>query len=210
MDRSGTRTRTVRTLMVTVVGLVVASCGGATTSLSGLVRTPTPIIETPSGTLDDGGRQLTLRPSDPRHLMVTYFGYTSCPDICPTTLADLHLAIAALGSRGDRVDITMVTVDPVRDTEAVLSKFVEQFVQQRATAVRISDAATLAALARPLGVTYDVRTGPDGGVEVDHSAFLYAIDASGHLLVQWPFGVTRTELTRDLKVLLDRLDSGRA
>lgn len=132
-----------------------------------------------------------------------YFGYTSCPDVCPTTLADTRTALERLGDGPGRVNLAMATIDPDRDTDDVLSSYVRSFIPD-AHALRTTDEAALRAAADVFGVSYSVTENADGETDVSHTGSLYAVDDQGNLLVSWPFGVTIDDLARDLEILLDR------
>ncbi len=106
------------------------------------------------------------------------FGYTSCPDICPATLANLAAVLGKLGKNAEDVRVLFVTVDPGRDTLVALRRFVgafgPRFVGLRGTPDQIG------ALARRYRVAYSVNPSPDPDkYEVDHSAAVYVFDASG-------------------------------
>lgn len=148
----------------------------------------------------NGGQEMALRAA-PGELLVTYFGYTSCPDVCPTTLSDLRTALRDLGADADRVDLAMVTVDPGRDTAEVLTGYVQSFVAD-AHALRTDDPADLRAAADAFGVSYDVATEDDGTVKVAHSAAMYVVDQTGTVTLTWPFGVKADDLRLDLEALL--------
>jgi len=194
-----------RAALVVLSGLLVGCAGGSTPGssetprvLAGMVRTPTPTVVLPP-VQDDSGATVGF-PAPVHGLALVYFGYTNCPDVCPTTFADLRAAMRDLGDRADRLGITFVSVDPERDTQALLDSYVGSFFAH-ARALRISDRTALNAVGDAFGASF-TRTETDGKVEVAHTAFLYALDAGGRLLVQWPFGTTRKELTADLAALL--------
>ena len=216
------RSRRVPAAALVAVGLAVAGCGGGSdpaadgppstgaiadgTALAGVVREPAPEVDgAPLPSLTEPGAEVTLR-AEPGHVQVVYFGFTNCPDVCPTTLADLTVALRLLDEErpgaSERVDVVMVTVDPARDLD-VLPDYIRSFVPG-ATALGTDDDAALRAAADPFGVSYEVRTLDDGSVEVDHSPFLYAVDDAGRLAVSWQFGVSKDDLAHDLGVLLDR------
>jgi protein SCO1 len=111
-------------------------------------------------------------------VVLLYFGYTSCPDACPTTLATISQAIALLGRSGGRTRVLFVTVDPKRDTTAVLKRYVSAF-GPRFTGLR-GDDASLVALARRYRVAYRLEP-PDanGDYAVDHSSAVFVFDAQG-------------------------------
>ncbi len=155
-----------------------------------------------SRTSSAGGEELPFRAED-GHVLLAYFGYTHCPDVCPTTLADVRSALADLGDDADRVDLAMATIDPDRDTGDVLTPYVRSFVPD-AHALRTTDDDQLQVAADLFGVTYDVSTDDAGEVEVTHSGFLYAVDDQGRLLVSWPFGTPSEDVAHDLELLLDQ------
>jgi protein SCO1/2 len=183
--------------------LILNACGdGGPYVPAGLVRTPAPDVGSlslPDSTA--GGAEFAFR-GPPDGLLVLYFGYTGCPDICPTTLADLRSALRRIGDRADRVEVAMATIDPNRDTDEVMASYIAAFFPD-GHGLRTDDPDRLAAVAAPLGVTYAVSTNGDGYVEVIHSAFLYAIDDEGLLRLMWPFGTEPEDIARDVKALLE-------
>lgn len=179
--------------------LLVTACGGDR-ELAGYIRTPAPSlvgITLPELTAD--GADFELR-AEPGRLLVVYFGYTNCPDYCPTTMQDLRIALRSVGD-ADRVDVAMVTVDPERDN-AILPDYVRSFFPD-GVALGTTDAERLARAAQPFGVSYAVTTADDGDIEVAHSTQLFAVDPTGDLLITWPFGLDRDELAKDIDDLLD-------
>lgn len=197
-----------------VLGLVLSSCGGSTDAtppqLTGLVREPAP--EVSSVSLPDAsrsGQAFTMRAA-PGGLLVVFFGFTSCPDVCPTTMADLRTAIEDLpaGSR-DRVDVAMVSVDPARDTAEVLTRYVQGFVPG-SHALRTDDPAELRAAADAFGADYFITTDTSGSPEVTHTGWVYVVDDRGRLRVQWSFGTPSTDMTSDLRLLLGETASSAA
>ena len=183
-----------------VLGLV--SCGGGGRELVGLTRDPAPVvadIEVPD--VSNGGEPFDFVAPD-GGLLVVFFGYTNCPDVCPTTLADLRRALTDLGDDADRVDMVMVTIDPARDRD-VVTDYVQGFIP-RAHAVALDDDADLQALALAFGVSYQVDVRSAGRVDVSHSnTTLFAVDDTGTLVLTWPFGTKPDELAGDLRQLLD-------
>ncbi|MEM9514946.1 MAG: SCO family protein [Actinomycetota bacterium] len=163
---------------------------------AGIVRTPAPAVNsTALPSLSDPG-EVEFQ-ADPGDLQVVYFGYTNCPDVCPTTMFDFTVALRRMPAElAERVDTVMVTIDPDRDL-SILDDYVTSFVPD-ARAAGTVDADILAAAAAPFGATYDVRTADDGSIEVDHSAFLYVVDDQGELLLTWPFGIESAEMAADL------------
>jgi protein SCO1/2 len=168
--------------------------------LAGIVREPPPAVDaTAVPSLTDPGTDIVFR-AEPGGFQAVYFGYTNCPDVCPTTMADWAITLRRLPEDlAARVGTVMVTVDPDRDN-ALLPGYVESFVAD-ARAAGTTDAAVLAAAAEPFGVSYDVTTNDEGDIEVSHSGFLYLVDDQGSLVVTWPFGTSSTEMAADLEQL---------
>lgn len=136
-------------------------------------------------------------------LLVVYFGYTNCPDLCPTTLAALRGARSVIGADGDRFDVAMVTVDPARDTAEVLNGYLASFGDLFHALRPVSD-DELASAEEPFLASSSVVTSDDGKVEVGHSATAYVVDDDGIVLVEWPFGITKDGMAHDLKILLNK------
>jgi protein SCO1/2 len=156
------------------------------------------------------GRELNLTDADGklRHLadfkgkvIVVFFGFTQCPDVCPTTMVELAQVKKALGADGDRVQGIFVTVDPERDTAAVLKAYVTNFSPDF-VALRGSDEETKAA-AKQFKVFYAKVPGktPDS-YTMDHTAGSYIFDAQGHIRLFTRYGSGAEALTHDLKLLL--------
>lgn len=136
-------------------------------------------------------------------VVLLYFGYTTCPDVCPTTLADLHQARAALGEQADEVQVLMVTVDPERDTQQVMadymSHFDSSFIGLIGTPEQVAEVATY------YGVYYEKEEGNSAlGYLVNHTATVMVIDKEGYLRLVFPFGTAAEDITADLDYLLNR------
>lgn len=198
--------RALGAAVLAVVTLLAASCGGDPPRhrLSGQVLTPPPNMAGLS-LPDPTGTPYALT-GPPGGMLLLYFGYTSCPDVCPTTLSDVRTAFKRMGGDATRVRLAMVTIDPDRDTPARLSAYVGSFVDG-AIGLSTRDAAQLKTVADRFGAIYKVTPTPTGAVDVEHSAFLYGLDDTGTLRVQWPFGVKAEELADDLRALLRDIDS---
>ena len=186
--------------------ILTSACGGdEPAALTGYERIPPPgVADVTLPDLSNGGEQFAFR-ADEDELLVIYFGYTNCPDYCPTTMSDLKLARNRLDDDlAERIDVAMVSVDPDRDT-AVLPQYVGGFFDD-GHALATDDPNALARAADPFGVTYNITEGPDGEPEVAHTTSLYAVDDQGRLALTWPFGTTIEQLATDLEILLDRTE----
>jgi protein SCO1/2 len=211
--------RRVRTLALGLVAAVVlVGCGSdgdavgdavgdtAERALAGIVRDPAPVVDATSvPSLTNPGNDVVFR-AEPGGFRAVYFGYTNCPDVCPTTMADWAVTLRRLPEDlAARVGTVMVTVDPDRDNE-LLPGYITSFVAD-AEAAGTTDAARLAAAAEPFGVSYDVTTADDGDIEVSHSGFLYLVDDHGQLVVTWPFGTSSKEMAVDIEQLFAAQES---
>ena len=124
------------------------------------------------------GERLAAAEIEGRPLAVA-FGFTHCPDVCPTTLIDWSNELAALGADGDRLKVLFISVDPERDTPAALKSYMTAF-DPRITALTGS-AGDIAAAAAAFGAHYAKVVGKDGSVSFDHTIKTYLLDRSGHL-----------------------------
>jgi len=214
--------RSRRTLRALAAGaaalLLVAGCGSdgssadgasattATTtpsSLAGYVREPS--LQVGDVALPDvsaGGAPMAMRPPE-GELLLVYFGYTSCPDICPTTMSDIRVALESLPPElAERVSVAMVTVDPERDTDEVLSGYLEHFFD-RAHPLRTDDPAELAAAAQAFTVQWEIEEHEPGeAYAVGHTSVTFVVDETGTVVVEWPFGVRSKDMASDLTLLL--------
>lgn len=147
--------------------------------------------------LDHRGREVTERDLRGAFTLV-YFGYTSCPSVCPTTLTDIAVAMESLEPDGPEVRALFVTVDPARDTPATLATYVEAFhprlVGLTGSEAQIRDAArSFRAHYRTAG---DVE---DADYLVDHSAFVYLIGPDGRMLTYFPHGTSAKAMTAEVR-----------
>lgn len=134
-------------------------------------------------------------------LVVMYFGYTFCPDICPATLANVGQALRDIGSQADDIQVIMVSLDPERDTPEKLSQYVNQFhpsiIGITGTKEKLDEVASL------YGIFYQKAEGSNAtGYLIDHTATLLVLDREGYLKLVFPFGVTSKEIADDLKYML--------
>ncbi len=133
--------------------------------------------------------------------VVLVFGFTHCPDVCPTTLADIALAMKELGSDAERVQVLMVSVDPERDTPQALAKYVTAF-DPRFVALR-GDLEATRKVAQEFKVYFEKRKQGES-YTVDHSAQSYVIDPQGKLRLLVRHDRIPQDLAHDLRALLSR------
>ena len=133
--------------------------------------------------------------------VVLFFGYTQCPDVCPTTLATLAEAMKRLGGDADRVQVLFVTIDPERDTAALLAQYVPAF-DPRFLGLR-GDADATARTAKEFRVIYQKVPGTSpGSYSMDHSAGSYVFDPQGRLRLYVANGQGPDVFAHDLRELL--------
>ncbi len=203
------RRKVVFRLLAIGLGLltVVASCSAdlRTGALAGAVRTPPLVVASIS--LPDARNDaapVTMK-APPGELYLVYFGYTSCPDVCPTTMSDISVALDDLSvAQASKVTVAMVTVDPERDTAGFLTGYLDHFFDH-SIAMRTTDAAQLAAAAKAFGVKFEVAPhAPGDSYTVAHTAVTYVVDDTGTVVVEWPFGLDTEAMTSDLSSLLNK------
>jgi protein SCO1/2 len=133
--------------------------------------------------------------------VVLFFGYTQCPDVCPTTLATMRDALKLLGEDAKRVQVLFVTVDPARDTPALLAQYVPAF--DPGFLGLYADETGIAAMAKEFKVFYAKQPGstPDT-YSIDHSASSYVFDPQGKLRLLLRHDETPANIAADLKLLL--------
>lgn len=203
-------------LAAALFALVAAGtgCGGSDqpADLTGMTRNPT--LNVAGATLPQENPDRPASGDEIRGpengLMLLYFGYTFCPDVCPTTFSDLRLALSKLDpAERDRVEVAMATVDPKRDTAAVLNRYLGHFFDSdRFATFRPANPKQLRKVEQAFGVTHEYgKPDRNGNYEVGHSAQVFAIDHSGKVLVEWPFGSRPENIAADVRLLLDRIDS---
>jgi protein SCO1/2 len=134
-------------------------------------------------------------------LVLLYFGYTFCPDVCPTTLSDVNRALDQLGKKAEDVQLIMVSVDPARDDTAKLAEYVEffnpTFVGVTGPDEEVRRVATL------YNVWYEAHEEEGAsGYLVDHTATLNVIDEQGHLKLLIGYGVGADAIAADLDYML--------
>ncbi|HEY3779388.1 MAG TPA: SCO family protein [Rhizomicrobium sp.] len=112
--------------------------------------------------------------------LLVYFGYTSCPDVCPATLTELGQALKELGPAAKRVQALFITVDPMRDTAPVLRRYLKAF-DPRIVGLRGDGDATEAA-AKSFHVYYRARSIGGGQYAIDHSSYIYVFDQKGQFV----------------------------
>lgn len=141
-------------------------------------------------------------------IVVLYFGYTFCPDICPASLAKANLALERLGADAEKVQVIMVSVDPERDTAEKLGEYVRRF---NPGFVGLTGSETeIAAVAKEFGIYYAKQeVSSSAGYLVDHTASMLILNSRGQIREIWPYEIKPEQAAADLKILLRESAEGR-
>ncbi len=159
-----------------------------------------PVIDARFALVSLSGEQVTQDTYRGRWMLV-YFGYTHCPDICPTVLTRVGAALNALGPAADDIQPLFITVDPQRDTPDQLRRYLSSF-SPRIAGLR-GEEAQLSAAARSFHAYYRSRPLGEGEYSVDHSSVLYLLRPDATLAQVIPDGVAPEQLVATLRSSLD-------
>ncbi|MDB5934214.1 MAG: hypothetical protein JWQ01_1558 [Massilia sp.] len=150
---------------------------------------------------DHNGKPRTLADFKGK-VVVMFFGYTQCPDVCPTTMAEMAAVMKELGPKADQVQVLFVTVDPERDKQALLAQYVPAF-DPRFLGM-YGDAAATAKVGKEFKVFYAKVPGKEpGSYSMDHTAGSYVFDKNGKVRLFLRHGQGSAPIVHDLKQLLD-------
>ena len=189
-----------------LIALVVLAIAGAETLLQayqfrGSVIDP-PVPASDFSLQDQNGQAFQL--GDQRgKIVLMFFGYTNCPDICPLTLAQFKQARAQLGQQADRVSFVFITVDPERDTEEKIKTYLGAI--DPAIVGLGGSQAELEQVWRAYGVYRQKQPGQsqnDYADLLEHSSRVYLVDTQGNLRVTYPSGLVSDDVVQDVKYLL--------
>ena len=189
---------TMRALLLLCMALAVGGCGEKAafqnTDLTGLDYAHDFALA------DHNGKPRTLADFKGRAVLV-FFGYTQCPDVCPTTMAEMAAVMKLLGKQADDLQVLFITLDPERDTPQLLSKYVPAF-DSRFLGL-YGDAAATAKVAREFKVFYQKVPGKDpANYTIDHTAGSYVFDRQGHIRLFVRHGQGPEPIVHDIKLLL--------
>lgn len=151
--------------------------------------------------VDPDGKVRTLADFKGKAVLM-FFGYTQCPDVCPTTLTEMQQVMTLLGPQSDKVQVLFVTVDPERDTASILKQYVPAF-DTRFLGLRPADEAALEKVTKDFKIYYKKVPGSSpGSYTMDHTAGSYAFDPEGRLRLYIKHAQGPETLAQDLKELL--------
>jgi protein SCO1/2 len=222
------RRRFAAFVVTVVLALVGAACGGDGTD-TGVARSQAPVTTNAQGlagerpvnagpvgdlraldyVTDPAGKEFAFTAARPDGLLVVYFGYLSCPDICPLTMSDTALGVKALTPADRaRVEVAMVTIDPERDLGDNLRNYLTHFFPAEVGVggihgLRATDDASLRHLAYKFNVTYRIDPhAPGQYYGVAHTGDTYVVNGKGELVWKWPYGTNGQQVASSLRALL--------
>lgn len=187
-------------LMFSLIGLSLLACS-PNQNFKNVDITGSKAFGSEFSLLDPDGKVRTLAEFKGK-VVVMFFGFTQCPDVCPTTLTEMQQALALLGPRADQVQVLFVTVDPERDTAVILKQYVPAF-DARFLGLRPADELALEKIAKDFKIYYKKVPGTSpGSYTMDHTAGSYAFDPQGNLRLFIKHAQGPEILAHDLKELL--------
>jgi len=182
--------------------MMAAACSGGEPDPSQFKGTIMPAaIPAPDFTLTNAeGQEVQLSDYEDK-IVLLYFGYTFCPDVCPTSMSDLKQVQNKLDESGEKIQAIMVTVDPERDTPEKIAEFAEHF---HPTFIGLSGTQEeIDAAAEGYGVYYEKHEGTAAtGYLVDHTARIFVIEPDGTYRLSFAFGTPVDDIVSDLRLLL--------
>ncbi len=187
-----------RSLGAALAVLILAACDGGGPKFRNVDMTGADYAKGFALT-DHNGKPRTLADFSGKAVVV-FFGYTRCPDVCPTTMVEMKDVLRKLGSEAAKVQVLFVTLDPERDTQQVLAQYVPAFDPR--FLVLSGDCAATAKTAKDFKVFYEKRPGSSpGSYTIDHTAASYVFDPKGRLRLYVKHDQIGT-LADDLRTLL--------
>jgi protein SCO1 len=190
----------LRIFLLSILALTLGACSPKP-SFKNIDITGGKAFGTSFSLLDPDGKVRTLEDFKGK-VVVMFFGFTQCPDVCPTTLTEMQQAITLLGPQSDKVQVLFVTVDPERDTAEVLKQYVPAF-DKSFLGLRPADEAALEKITKDYKIYYKKVPGTTpGSYTMDHTAGSYVFDQEGRLRLYVKHEQGPETLAQDLKELL--------
>ncbi len=151
-------------------------------------------------TLTGAGQQQVSLSDFRGEVVLIYFGYTFCPDVCPATMVELSQAMEFLGEDAKKAQVLMISVDPARDTPEKLAEYVTYFNPEFMGLTGTED--EVAAVATTYGIFYEKHPGSiESGYLIDHTASVVVIDPDGYLRLVYPFNTPAEDIAADVQQL---------
>ena len=163
--------------------------------------TGTALVGGPFTLIDQTGKKVTEKDFLGRYMLV-FFGYTYCPDVCPTELQVMSAALDSLGSRADRIQPIFITIDPQRDTPEVMKQYVANFYPRLIGLTGSPE--EIAAAAKAYRVYYSKVDGKSGATDylMDHSSIVYLMDTNGRFLKHFTYTTDAAELAKAIEAAI--------
>jgi protein SCO1 len=192
-----------RGLFITICFFFLTACNAsADSTANGFVGTDITGADFPKPlTLTDHTGKLRTMSDFKDKVVVLFFGFTHCPDVCPTTMLDLKNTMKLLGDKADDVQVLFVTVDPRRDTQEVLAQFVPSF-DKRFIGLRGTLQETAETLANFKIYYLEVPGKTATDYSIDHSAGMYVFDKQGKVRLYLGYGQKPADIASDIQKLL--------
>ncbi|MGH8271179.1 MAG: SCO family protein [Gammaproteobacteria bacterium] len=185
--------------LILFASVLLAGCGGSqkwdTTNITG-------VMPNLKFTLTDDNGATVHADKWSGKVKLLYFGYTHCPDICPLTLADIARALRSLGKQADGVRVLFVSVDPKRDTPAMLKTYAHAFGSQFVGLTGTQNQLRALTARYRVSYSYD-KPDADGNYTVNHGAVIFVFDQSGRVRLLMSGSDKSAAIAHDLKQLLD-------
>jgi len=193
-------TFTLRSFLIAAMAMILVACSPKP-EFKNIDITGSTAFGKDFSLLDPDGNTRTLADFKGK-VVVMFFGYTQCPDICPTTLTEMQQVMTLLGPQSNKVQVLFVTVDPERDTAAILKQYVPSF-DSRFLGLHPADEAALEKVAKDFKIYYKKVPGKSpGSYTMDHTAGSYAFDPQGRLRLYIKHAQGPEILAHDLKELM--------
>lgn len=172
----------VALILALVLGTLVWRASEELPGLGRVIGSGTPAIGAPFSLIDQDGRKRSSGDFHGRYMLI-YFGYTYCPDVCPTTLALMGDALAKVDPKGARIVPVFITIDPERDTPAKLKDYVRSFGPQFVGLT--GDLKTITKVASDYRVYFRKHPLEGGNYGMDHSSVIYLMGPDGKFVTYW-------------------------
>ena len=187
----------IKRILLGVITLTLCACQPKTQFLNNDIQGAGLATRVPLNT--DDGQPLQLNAPHPAQVTVVFFGFTQCPDVCPTTMGEMKLVKQKLGADADKLRVVLVSIDPERDTAAVLKQYTEAFDPHFIGASTSPQQTKI--LAKDLNISYE-KVGSEPFYTMKHSANSYLVDPQGRFRVSIPYGTKPESIAHDVKQLL--------
>lgn len=180
---------------------VLSGCSSASGEVAGAVLTE-PYAVPATALTDTGGERYSLVDDTDKRLTLVFFGYTNCPDICQTVMANVTAGLTRLDDADrEQVDVVFVTTDPARDDEQVLRTYLDRF--DPSFVGLTGDLDTITDIGDDVGVAVEEgKKLPSGGYEVTHSTQVLGVDGNDQVPIVWTEGTSASEFASDIHTLL--------